>query len=117
VAAAVQWRPDGGRYQAAVAAVEDWLLCPCVDHVEAIVFPPDGRPSSNLGCSVLLLTKAPTANVEQFNMEDAVQLAVAAGFEQNARDVVRQELLPWALGTSDPVRERVEARRREAASE
>ena len=31
--------------------------------------------------------------------------------------VLQQELVPWALGYSDPVRERVEARRREAAGE
>ena len=31
------------------------------------------------------------------------------------RDRVREELLPWALGYSDPVRERVEGRQREAA--
>ncbi|MBL4848936.1 MAG: hypothetical protein JKY65_25720 [Planctomycetes bacterium] len=31
--------------------------------------------------------------------------------------VVRAELVPWALGYSDPVRERVESRQREAARE
>ena len=31
--------------------------------------------------------------------------------------VLQQELVPWTLGYSDPVRERVEARRREAAGE
>ena len=33
------------------------------------------------------------------------------------RDEVRDELVPWALGYSDPVRDRVEARQREAAGE
>lgn len=35
---------------------------------------------------------------------------LGAAFEQ----VVREELLPWALGFSDPLRERVEARQRDA---
>lgn len=33
------------------------------------------------------------------------------------KDAVRAEVVPWALGYSDPVRERVEARQREAAGE
>ncbi|MBL4846496.1 MAG: hypothetical protein JKY65_13295 [Planctomycetes bacterium] len=40
----------------------------------------------------------------------------ALGFE-SVRNEVQAELVPWALGYSDPVRERVDARQREAAGE
>ncbi|MBL4848933.1 MAG: hypothetical protein JKY65_25705 [Planctomycetes bacterium] len=43
--------------------------------------------------------------------------AVAAESSARAFDSVCEELVPWALGYSDPVRDRVEARLREAAGE
>ena len=39
----------------------------------------------------------------------------AKGLDQGTPDEVRTDLVPWALGMGDPVRDRVEARQREAA--
>ena len=51
---------------------------------------------------------AEKANVERCEL--------AHGSER-VRDRVQADLVPWALGYSDPARERIEARQREAARE
>tara|TARA_R110002072_G_scaffold59265_5_gene151001 strand:- start:639 stop:1361 length:723 start_codon:yes stop_codon:yes gene_type:complete len=50
-------------------------------------------------------------------VEAATCVAASPLSEDLARAAIATELVPWALGYSDPVRERVEARQREATGE
>lgn len=53
--------------------------------------------------------------VASYDAMIAAEAAAELSEPQAVRDAVRNELIPWALDYSDPVKERVEARRQEAA--
>jgi len=69
------------------------------------------------GCMCTLATQ--TGGSPAWKAKDTVEsVSKAVGGDAPVRAAVVAELLPWALGYSDPVRERVEAREaREATSE
>lgn len=68
----------------------------------------------------LCLPCSRAAELHESNWDDVLHAyadPVGADYALRSRPALRDELVPWALGLSDPVRDRVEARRREAAGE
>ena len=105
---------------AAIHAAESWVVCPCWAHQEAAgvaaqvvsSWPPPACCFEYVAGTVRT-EKAGTSGW----FRSAVEGACVLSSEDQIRSAVRAELVPWALGYSDPVRERVEARQREAAGE
>jgi hypothetical protein len=111
--------------QSVVAACEAWVDCPCERHALAAeklapparVHPPGkrGRIPAPEGWSEWLLDLVrggaphgltqPLVNLAKKGWNTLDQTAL--------RHVIEAEVVPWALGHGDPVRERVEARQRE----
>jgi len=117
-----------GSPRQAVGAVEAWLHCPCPKHKEAastrtLAF---GVPRTRTSVaaalrSVVQLAWGVDRDEDSQRIEDDEKLlsfAEQATSPDIVRAAVRADLIPWALGYRDPVRERVEARQRaEAAGE
>ena len=138
---------DAEHPQPILDAAEESLACPCLPHVRVVLQAaercqearrgPDAvqldreREAAVSACTSLALLFAAESDSAWEVMHHARLSAFAAaqsdpGADQDTlpgeagrliKDAVRAELVPWALGYSDLVRERVEARRREAASE
>lgn len=89
---------------AALRRVEDWILCPCDDH-EALAWEAADACWSSGRMSVPLF--APDVNYARSWLGQAMHKHPG----EQVCGVVRAELAPWALGYSDPVRDRVEARK------
>lgn len=109
------------RDQAALAALEAWLLCPCREHAaaayrasEAQDVDPELTPgSTNFGCLTVYLCAQAVGEPDAFAGESWAGWCRAPRSSLGAaqlRTRIRREVIPWALGYSDPVRERVEAR-------
>lgn len=77
------------------------------------------RALEALGCILDCLTEARISSLTQSNKQkqrEGHRARARGQVEATACVAVRDELVPWALGYSDPVRERVEARQREGCS-
>ena len=105
---------DSSEGRAGLLALEEWLSCPCQEHAEAVE--QQGRfgislsPESwDLAIQIATLLADVPWTVEGGRPTELTRKAVWDG--------LRAELVPWLLGYSDPVRERVQARQREAARE
>jgi len=111
--------------------VEDWLLCPCEDHWEAVHLLTNGlgeptpairRARQNLHS---LPKHGPSRSLFQVvwgardrwsqsalpfsaaaRLEEAVSLARDCVAESRVRRAIFDEVVPWALGHGDPMRER-----------
>ncbi|MCA9630804.1 MAG: hypothetical protein KC766_24210 [Myxococcales bacterium] len=69
-------------------------------------------------CAWALSAQEDPGNLFTWKAKDAVEeVTKAVGSESPVRAAITAELIPWALGYRDPVRERVEARQRGAAAE
>jgi len=123
-----------------IHAVESWALCPCLEHavaageaLDALHAELDVEAAGETRSAFALDAVIHAANYASTRdgrlREDLFEWAGKAAshaVESAGRsvgvpavlDAVRAELVPWALGYADPVRERVEARQRaEAKSE
>jgi hypothetical protein len=106
-------------------AIDEWVLAPTDDHARAtrlrVSCPAPHEDEGELVWQQRHAAKA-AANLTSLTspkrryqvLSNALELLVSAGVAQ-IRNVVAAEVVPWALGHEDPLRERVEARRREAA--
>ena len=107
-------------------AADDWLTCPCSEHALAAPcenpafgegdLPPGGGYMADAGFAVVRMV----GPVERFSARLPISNSRHGPQGRISREVlaaIQAELLPWCLGTGDPVRDRVEAREREAAGE
>ncbi|MBL4846152.1 MAG: hypothetical protein JKY65_11545 [Planctomycetes bacterium] len=131
--------PTDPRPKRALLAAGGWILCPCSSHAEAA-----GQAAIQASRAA---NEAEERNVQvdssgsaliSGNGHEVARILAALGSTPSAPDqvanaaalavefhgdnlqvweTIRTAVEPWALGYSDPVRERVEARRREAARE
>lgn len=103
--------------QAGLWAIEEWAVCPCDDHLEC---------ATRLGEAVEV---GPMRFGSLYQVQTATRAASAASLREAHHEVARlslsherlrevgSEIALWALGYSDVVRRRVEARQQEAAGE
>jgi len=116
--------PTDTRPESAIEAAENWILCQCQTHLDraeqaALDVPRMvGSGGAALRPGWAARTAFYTALIGAGRAGEAVSEALETGLSsEEVCQVVGRELIPWALGYSDPVRERVEARQREAAGE
>jgi len=93
------------RPRQAIEAAEAWVLCPCDEHREEC-----GRrgTTQTAGQLVAFSIGVPGARPDEIQRTLPVVLAAAVEIagEQAVRDAIKAELIPWALGSVDPIRGR-----------
>ena len=134
--------PEDRRPRSAIEAAEAWAVCPCESHRLGSVATVNGadEAADRAAERELIDERAVAAGEAASEAEACAGLASGSGgwfFEvvgirlraqwdspqslpnawTEVLQAVQGEVVPWALGYSDPVRERVEARQREAAGE
>ncbi len=110
-----------------VQLLEDDVACRCEEHWGELAslpnppYPldPAGRAVARAARYAASAAKSPGDALEA--LQQVARAAAGALTESNRVrvlcDMLRTSLIPWALGYGDPVRERVEARQREATGE
>tara|TARA_R110002072_G_C7721230_1_gene514886 strand:- start:169 stop:708 length:540 start_codon:yes stop_codon:yes gene_type:complete len=128
----VPQREYGSYPERAVRAFEDWILCPCEQHEQSVrtecsraiwVAPHSESPDLEDPMSPTPLTAVAwiahhllfCMTPRQGMYEDIISWAKVANPE-DLLSAVKDDLVPWALGYGDPLRERVEVRQRAEAA-
>ena len=118
--------------QQLIDAMSDWILCPCDDHIGLLRIVRANREDTELVCIVnsSFTVSAPDSKEAATELSNAVfglatrldgipsdtypeEFEAQSHLFRQLQTVASQALIPWALGYSDPVRERVEARQPE----
>lgn len=110
----------------ALERCEDYLACPCDDHFGRLgelanpPYPTDPRgrlAARAIRYAALLVTHQETdAGVAESLHEVVVSVVGALDLHPSAIEAALAELVSWILGRSDPLSERMEARRRDGAT-
>lgn len=140
VRAAIREEASKDCVAAAITAAEHYFACPCPDHLSMAVAKAEelhryklgelpSKPVEALRLFLAAVTKAPSAWIPPRAAKktglsaadirwpvilqtafDAAAYTVPVSQEESLIEVIRKDLLPWALGERDPVIDGVEAR-------